>query len=602
MQIAKSYSINATNTNEIQRTSDSQQHLFALLSSLYETAFTEKDFHHFVGKISDIRERLRKERVHLAVLGQFKRGKSSFLNALLRAPVLPTAVIPLTAVPTYLRYSENRMVKIRFKGGKEQLYSSNSYEELRDYLSSFVSEEKNPENKLNVESVELLLDSPLLDRGVVLIDTPGIGSTHLHNTEATLNFLPLCDAALFLLSPDPPITEAEIVFLKQVMARISKVFFILNKIDYLSPSELDEVIAFISTVLREKVLEGKEAEFFSVSAKYVLNSVQNNDAALLKKSGILNFEERLKWFIAHEKKDVLIDAIKRKTSDILNDMLMQSRLLLKAFKMPEDELNQKLAIFNEKIRQAERQKTLSADMLAGDRKRLMQLLEEQSEQLRKKSRQHLINIMNSFFESGKEVKENEVRAAFSAEIPVFFEKELGSMSIFFDKRVCEIIAFHQNTANEIIDAVRKSASDVFDIPYHAHESSKGLEFVREPYWVLHQWKSSLLPIPEDFIDRLLPKKNREKRIRKRLESQIEGLVLSNVENLRWSTLQNLDMTFRRFVWDVDEEFNEIVEITKQAVNAAVEKRKLYSESVLESVARLENLIERLSQYLEKLQK
>lgn len=588
-------------TDGTQTFNQGNPNLLSLLTSLRETAATEKEFRFFEEKIADIGERLRGERVHLAVLGQFKRGKSSFLNALLRAHVLPTSVIPLTSVPTYLRHAGKRSVKIRFEGGREELFQSDSDDELRDFLSGFVSEEKNPENKLHVEGVELFFDSPILERGVVLIDTPGIGSTHLHNTEATLNFLPLCDAALFLLSADPPITETEILFLKEVMTRVSKVFFILNKIDYLSLSEQQEVIEFITNVLNQKVLSGGgEVEFYPLSAKYVIESIKKNDTAFLEKSRILHFEKRLEQFIIHEKKDILTDALKRKTANILNNMLMQTRISLKAFKMPEEELKLKLSIFNEKISEAERQKTLSSDMLAGDRKRLMQLLEEQSELLRKKSRQHLVGIMNGFFESGKEVRENDVRAAFSADIPVFFEKELGNMSDFFDKKVAEIIAFHRKRADEIIDAVRKSASDVFDIPYHEHEGLAGMEFVREPYWVLHQWKSTLLPLPEDLIDHLLPRKRRERRIRKRLESQIEGLVLSNVENLRWSTLQNLDMTFRRFSSNIDAEFKEIVEITKEAVNATIQKRKLYSESIAENVAHLESLVELLSGYMQKL--
>jgi len=77
-------------------------------------------------------------------------------------------------------------------------------------------------------------------------------------------------------------------------------------------------------------------------------------------------------------------------------------------------------------------------------------------------------------------------------------------------------------------------------------------------------------------------------------------VLSNVENLRWSTLQNLDMTFRRFISSIDEEFKEIVELTKEAVRTAVQKRKLYSESVSDNVKHLESLTSRLSRYLQDL--
>jgi len=193
-----------------------------------------------------------------------------------------------------------------------------------------------------------------------------------------------------------------------------------------------------------------------------------------------------------------------------------------------------------------------------------------------------------------------VRAAFSETIPVFFERELGGMSGFFDRRVAEIINRHQGRADEIIDSVRKCASDIFDIPYHPREGSGKLEFVREPYWVLHQWKASLVPVPDELIDRLLPKRLRESRIRKRLESQIEGLVLGNVENLRWSTLLNLDVTFRRFMMELDERFTEITGMTREAVTAALEKRKSYSETVSGEVERLEVLASELDATKERL--
>jgi predicted GTPase len=65
----------------------------------------------------------------------------------------------------------------------------------------------------------------------VLIDTPGIGSTHRHNTGMTLRFLPQCDAALFLVSADPPITEVEVAFLIEVRNRVQDLFFVMNKMD-----------------------------------------------------------------------------------------------------------------------------------------------------------------------------------------------------------------------------------------------------------------------------------------------------------------------------------------------------------------------------------
>ncbi|MCG0278649.1 MAG: dynamin family protein [Thermanaeromonas sp.] len=90
-----------------------------------------------------------------------------------------------------------------------------------------------------------------LGQGVVLIDTPGIGSTFQHNTETTLKFLPQCDAAVFLLSADPPLTQAELEFLQAVRSQIAHLFFILNKVDYLDTQEMSSLLHFVKKVLQE---------------------------------------------------------------------------------------------------------------------------------------------------------------------------------------------------------------------------------------------------------------------------------------------------------------------------------------------------------------
>lgn len=156
-------------------------------------------------------ERLANERFHLAVLGQFKRGKSTLLNALLGSEVLPTSVVPLTAVPAFILWGQSLKARVIYQDAhREEEFSNGTVEDLAVFLSQYVTEENNPRNIKGVSHVEVYYPSPLLEQGVALIDTPGIGSTYQHNTEATLNFLSQCDAALFLVSADPPITEVEL--------------------------------------------------------------------------------------------------------------------------------------------------------------------------------------------------------------------------------------------------------------------------------------------------------------------------------------------------------------------------------------------------------
>ena len=72
-------------------------------------------FSSHVKKLSTIKSRFGEGRFHLAVLGQFKRGKSSLLNALVGYPLLPTSVIPLTAIPTFMEYGPEVQIRIIFK-------------------------------------------------------------------------------------------------------------------------------------------------------------------------------------------------------------------------------------------------------------------------------------------------------------------------------------------------------------------------------------------------------------------------------------------------------------------------------------------------------
>jgi predicted GTPase len=166
--------------------------------------------------IEEVRKRLAHGRLHLAVLGQFNRGKSTFINALVGLNVLPTSVLPLQSVPTLISWGPHLKCVLRFLNGKPYLIVQKSNEDISATLTAYVAEEHNPKNQLCVKEVEVQCPSELLENGTVLIDTPGFGSTYLHNTRTALETIVECDAALFLISADPPLTQMEVEFLRQV--------------------------------------------------------------------------------------------------------------------------------------------------------------------------------------------------------------------------------------------------------------------------------------------------------------------------------------------------------------------------------------------------
>jgi len=153
----------------------------------------------------------------LVVAGQFKRGKTTFINALLGENLLPTAVIPLTSIVTVISFGEDLKIEAVFQDGRRQAIGP-------DELPLYVTERLNPKNEKLVDRVEIEHPSPYLEGGVRIVDTPGIASIHEHNTRTTYDYLPQADAAVFLLSVDPPITQAELHFLRDVAKLTARVF------------------------------------------------------------------------------------------------------------------------------------------------------------------------------------------------------------------------------------------------------------------------------------------------------------------------------------------------------------------------------------------
>lgn len=194
---------------------------------------------------------------YVACVGQFKRGKSTLINALVGTPVLPTGVAPVTAIPTVVRYGETAA---RVKRAREDWVPVAPGE-----LAAWVTEAGNPSNRKGVAGVEVFVPSPLLATGMCLVDTPGLGSIVEANTRATREFVPHIDAALVVLGADPPISRDELDLVGEVAGQAGRLVFVLNKADRLAPADRREAVAFTERVLCER-LGPLASRLFEVSA------------------------------------------------------------------------------------------------------------------------------------------------------------------------------------------------------------------------------------------------------------------------------------------------------------------------------------------------
>lgn len=206
-------------------------------------------------------------RFFVACVGQFKRGKSTLIDALLDEPVLPAGVVPVTAIPTVVRFGPALAARVRLRhdAGAEAMAAGVWVAIPVSDIAQYVSEEHNPGNARGVLAVEVFMPSELLSDGMCLVDTPGLGSVFENNTLATHAFVPQIDAAIVVLGADPPVTGDELALIATVAERVRDLIFVLNKADRVSPDELRQASAFAQRVIGNR-LAVSAPRIFAVSA------------------------------------------------------------------------------------------------------------------------------------------------------------------------------------------------------------------------------------------------------------------------------------------------------------------------------------------------
>lgn len=266
-------------------------------------------------------------RFYLAVVGEFKRGKSTMINSLIGQDILPSDILPTTATINILEYSEEEFAEIKYTDGrKEQL------ELTKENLDKFTAQEGVKAEEIDYISIGVKSD--ILKGGIVIIDTPGVNDISQSRVEVTKNILPNCDAAIFLLDAASPLTRTEAQFLetKILTYKLESLLFIISKSDRLDEDELEESLEGASSRIKE-VLE-YEAPLMAYSSREVMRSEEKGST--------------------HEYKTKLIDYISelRKKSEETRNNTIKENLRL-AISLLLSEIEKQISINNLSIQQLE---------------------------------------------------------------------------------------------------------------------------------------------------------------------------------------------------------------------------------------------------------
>ncbi|MGD1705168.1 dynamin family protein [Dapis sp. BLCC M229] len=274
-------------------------------------------------EIEDIKvasKNLREGVFRLMVLGDMKRGKSTFLNALIGENILPSDVNPCTALLTILRYGTEKKVTVHFNDGK-------SPEELdfkifkRNYtIDPAEAKRLEKENKQAFPDVDYaVVEYPLalLEKGIEIVDSPGLNDTEARN-ELSLGYINNCHAILFVMRATQPCTLGERRYLENYLKnRGLSVFFLINAFDQIRESlidpddeeELEEAEAKVRKVFHANfaeycVIDGKDIyqeRVFTISALPALRRRIKDNFASLEGTGFPEFMGALNNFLTKER-------------------------------------------------------------------------------------------------------------------------------------------------------------------------------------------------------------------------------------------------------------------------------------------------------------
>lgn len=422
-------------------------------------------------KFDLISNKVKNKELQLVVLGQFKRGKTTLINALIGVNLLPTAVIPLTSVVTILKYGNKPKAFVQFLDGRT---SEITIAELKNYIT----EGKNPKNIKQVDKVTIEYPSSYLKDGVQIIDTPGVGSVYKHNTDVAYEFVPQADAGIFVVTADPPISASELSFLISIKDYLGKILFVQNKIDQVGVDERNQSLEFTKRIIEENI-GVKDLKFYSLSSKLALDSKIDKKANRLKESQFMQFEQTLTDFLRKEKAGVLAKSISAKLLALINEINLILQLEVKASQTPLLILKEKIQSFEKELTIIKQQKEDADFILQGQTEKLVKdTLIEDIELLSKQELPRLLSELEAFYKSNKNLNGKELADRFN----LFLEQSIKR--IFSNWRKAEEVKLQESLksildrfskeTNKNIQKVIDLSANIFDIKIEKFETETEL--------------------------------------------------------------------------------------------------------------------------------
>ncbi len=279
-------------------------------------------------RLQRVNDRLADPTVQVVVVGEFKQGKSSLINALLSAEVCPVDDDIATSVPTAISHGPTGAAVLT--GDADDPNPTRSPIPLDD-VPRYATELGQPDDGLVVRGVEVTLERNLLAGGLVIVDTPGVGGLGSAHATATLGALSLADAAIFVTDASQELTGAEMEFLHRAQELCPRLIGVMTKTDFYP--NWREVAALNAGHLARA---GMEIDFLPTSSALRREAIRRRDAALNEESGFAALVQMLRDDIVGNSERVLRNRAARDVMAVASQLGSQFEAELASLQDPEN--------------------------------------------------------------------------------------------------------------------------------------------------------------------------------------------------------------------------------------------------------------------------
>lgn len=515
--------------------------------------------------------KLTNEYLYLVVIGQFKRGKSTLINALIGNDLLPTAVLPLTSIISMIKYGDEQTIKIIFKDEHVEYIS-------QDELFDFITESGNPNNEKQVNLVELHFPSQFLKDGIVLIDTPGIGSLFLHNTKSTVSFIPKIDAAIFVLSIDPPITKTEYEFFKEVRNNVDKFYFVMNKIDTVDVNSCDKLIKYTKNILSSSD-HGIVTPIFPVSAKLALEGKISKNKTILSVSGINDFENEIKNSINSEKFSILQTSIRRKYDKYITQITFSLELELYVLRTSVNTLQEKINNFNSELDKILVEKKLAIYIFNGE---INELITNLWDDIREYSKSYAINLFSEISEYLKSISKTTTKSNLIPITRKYFSNKLSSdIENWRQKLEEDLVNKYSRLSEKAAGKINGIIKSISDITANLFDISSPLLFEIFTFKTIDKfsYKTNDYPLFLEidiykFLPYILPRNLMFKLVLKKIKVEIIDKSEINFGSVMAYYRNSIDESSLKFKFEMDEKVDQVIAYINSLVTSALKNKNL----------------------------